>query len=241
MVGMLVMYKTVTLWNSRTQATIAGGDAQIAGTLAIYALERDLKLAGMGFSQAAGDMGCMVQGKDNTTGQLISFPLLPIEIIDGTAAACAGRNPCPVWKFADRAACGRSTSRRQQTQKTMTNTRNGFQPGDVAIVTDGVGGLPSASKCALVEITSNTTPGGFFLDHAAGSYSSYYASAVVPSRYNDVSADTLVGTPFTAGNMYSLGPNPRRNVWSIRCDSGSPVGDMLQIERYACIAASGSS
>ena len=48
-------------------------------------------------------------------------------------------------------------------------------------------------------------------------------------RYNDVSADTLVGTPFTSGNMYSLGPNPRRNVWAIRSDSGSPVGDMLQM------------
>ena len=117
MVGMLVMYKTVTLWNSRTQATIAGGDAQIAGTLAIYALERDLKLAGMGFSQAAGDMGCMVQGKDNTTGQLISFPLQPIEIIDGTRRRVCRTKSTSSMEIRRSHRFDRSTSRRQQRRR----------------------------------------------------------------------------------------------------------------------------
>ena len=221
MIGMLVMYKTVTLWNARTRATVAGGDAQIAGTLGAYALERDLKSAGMGFTQATSDLGCTVQGNDATTGQAISFAFQPIEIVDGTATGVPdeihvlyGSSSFTALRQIYQSSTGSS--------KTMTNTRNSFQPGDLAVVTDGIGGTPSGSHCALVEISSNTSPGGFILDHAAGSYTNYYAASAVAARYNNVSADVLAGTVFTAGNMYSLGPDPRRNVWSV-------VGDTLQV------------
>ena len=222
MIGMLVMYKTVTLWNARTRATVAGGDAQVAGTLGAYALERDLKAAGMGFTQATSDLGCTVHGNDATTGQAITFAFQPIEIIDGTATGVPdevhvlyGNSSFTALRQIYQSSTG--------TSKTMTNSRNSFQPGDLAVVTDGVGGTPSASNCALVEITGNLNPAGLILDHAAGSYTNYYAASGVASRYNNVSADMLVSpATFTSGNMYSLGPDPRRNVWSV-------VGDTLQV------------
>ena len=46
------MFRMVSLWDLHSRTTTSGGDAQVAGTLAIYSLERDIKPAGMGFGQA---------------------------------------------------------------------------------------------------------------------------------------------------------------------------------------------
>ena len=64
-IGILAIFQTVAVWNKHTQTTTSGGDAQIAGTLALFNLERDLKQAGHGFSTALPQiMGCPVTGVD---------------------------------------------------------------------------------------------------------------------------------------------------------------------------------
>ena len=45
-IGILAIFQTVAVWNKHSQTTTSGGDAQIAGTLALFNLERDLKQAG---------------------------------------------------------------------------------------------------------------------------------------------------------------------------------------------------
>ena len=58
-IGILAIFQTVAVWNKHSQTTTSGGDAQIAGTLALFNLERDLKQAGHGFSTALLQvMGC---------------------------------------------------------------------------------------------------------------------------------------------------------------------------------------
>ncbi len=65
LIGVLVMFRMVSLWDLHSRTTTSGGDAQVTGTLAIYSLERDLKPAGMGFGQAAPPaMGCNVVAND---------------------------------------------------------------------------------------------------------------------------------------------------------------------------------
>ena len=66
LIGMLVMFQVVSVWDARTRVSTSSGDAQMAGSLAMYNLERDLKLAGMGFSTAsAAEQGCLVNAWDN--------------------------------------------------------------------------------------------------------------------------------------------------------------------------------
>jgi len=214
MIGLLVMYKTVTLWDSRTRATIAGGDTQVAGTLAAFEIERDIKLAGMGFGKAsAADLGCTVTGTDGATATPLSFALMPVQIVDNDATGrpdelrvLYGNSPF----FPTRAQFTLSTA----STKKMAN-RNGFKPGDLAVVTDNAGGAPGSSNCALVQITDDTVADNLTLKHEAASYANYYASAASDARYNSPPA----AVAFTVGNMYSLGPDPRRNVWTVVGDS----------------------
>ena len=85
-IGILAIFQTVAVWNKHTQTTTSGGDAQIAGTLALFNLERDLKQAGHGFSHgAAAGHGLPGTGVDlNPRGRAIfNFPLQPVTIAVG--------------------------------------------------------------------------------------------------------------------------------------------------------------
>ena len=85
MIGMLVMFQTISVWDARTRVSASSGDAQIAGSLAMYNLERDLRLAGMGFGNAgAAELGCTVNAYDNSaSGGGSNFTLRPVFITDG--------------------------------------------------------------------------------------------------------------------------------------------------------------
>ena len=81
LVGLLVIFKTVAIWDSHTRSATSGGDAQVAGTLAMFNIERDIKLAGMGFGTApAAEMGCQVDANDTTGRGAFNFRLYPIFI-----------------------------------------------------------------------------------------------------------------------------------------------------------------
>src|SRR5690349_12940603 len=83
MIGVLIMFQVVSVWDARSRSSTSSGDAQVAGTLAMFALERDIRGSGLGFGTAPpADMGCNVQATDAGTGRAFSFPLQPVEIID---------------------------------------------------------------------------------------------------------------------------------------------------------------
>jgi prepilin-type N-terminal cleavage/methylation domain len=67
LIGILAIFQAVAIWSRHTAATTSGGDAQVAGTLALFNIERDLKQAGHGFGRAPGPiMGCVVAATDTT-------------------------------------------------------------------------------------------------------------------------------------------------------------------------------
>ena len=51
LIGMLVIFQAVSVWDARTRATSAGSDAQVAGSLAMFSIERDLKPGRPGLRQ----------------------------------------------------------------------------------------------------------------------------------------------------------------------------------------------
>ena len=210
LLGIVIMFRTVALWDVHTRTTTSGSDVQVAGTLAMFSLERDLKQAGMGFGTAQPPfMGCSVQTNDVSTARVFNFPLYPVRIVVGAGGApdeidvLYGDSSFYVsqelFKFSS------------ATTKTM-GRRGGFRTGDLAVVAGNASALPASATCALVEITDNTNADNVTLAHAAGNYNSYYASAPVAARYNPAGG---TGGTFSAGQMYSLGPTPQLDVWTV--------------------------
>lgn len=216
MIGLLVIYKTLSIWDGHARTTSAGGDAQVAGTLAMFNIERDIKLAGQGFGMAAGTvMGCTVTGTDTQTGRALTFPLYPVQI----AASGAAGAPDSINVLSGSSSYFVTT----QTFNTSSPTtkklarRNGFRNGDLAIVAGNATSAMGSANCQLVQITNTADTDGFTVGHANTTYTpdaAYAASGAassVASRYNAAGG---TGGTFTSGTIYSLGPQPQLNRWS---------------------------
>jgi len=212
LIGVVVIFQVLTSWDARRRSTTAGGDAQIAGTIAMFRLEQDLRQAGMGFGTAdLTIMGCPVTASYSGTAIATpAFQLYPVQIIPGVAGA-----PDEVVTFygnssflTDKQTFTASTSTTKKTQ-----TRNGFQAGDVVVVAGNGTTAPASATCALVEVSSTTNADGYSFDHVNSSYTNFYTSAAVTPLFNPAGG---TGTTFTTGFLYSLGPNPQRNDWQIQ-------------------------
>jgi type IV pilus assembly protein PilW len=219
LVGMLVIYKTVSVWDASTRTTTSGGDAQAAGTLAMFNIEREIKAAGMGFGVATPNiMGCSVSAND-TLGKLFDFRMVPVEIVrdpvlPDTLNVLYGNSSF----FVDAA-----TFSAPSTANTKYMTRRiGFRKGDVAIVAG-----PSATDgCQLVQITDNTSPDGHSVTHLGGNYTPdpAYGTAITAAHYNGALAPML----YSVGTMYNLGPGPTLSQWAINTGSVLTRKDLLQ-------------
>ena len=87
LIGVVLMFRMVALWDTHSRSAIAGSDTQVSGTIAMFSLERDLKQAGMGFGNAdAPYLGCPVTAEN--AGAAINFPaFVPVRIVPGAAGA----------------------------------------------------------------------------------------------------------------------------------------------------------
>ncbi len=205
LIGMLVMFQMVTVWDARTRVATSSGDAQIAGSVAMFTLDRDLKLAGMGFGNAGtAELGCNVAAFDNNASGAANFFLRPITITDGDPT---GQPDAIEVLYGDSAFFEQGEEFTNSTASTLaTTTKFGFKPGDVAVVTDG------ANTCRLVQITDDSSPDVHILSYATGSYTNYYDGLTKPTRWNTTAASMPA---ISAGNIYSMGPSPRHNIWSV--------------------------
>jgi len=211
LIGLLVIFKTLSVWDSHTRSTSVGGDAQVAGALAMYGLERDIKQAGMGFGTApVADLGCTVDASDTVRGGVFQFSMSPVQIVPG-----AGGAPDTIdvmYGNSSYFVATQTFTGSTDTTKTLA-TGSGFKRGDLAVVVAGLSGAAGGtSKCALIQITDDAG-GGLTVTHANGSFTTFPPSAASGvARFNSVAAPAPA---FTTGRAYNLGPAPQLNHWEI--------------------------
>ena len=210
LIGVLIMFQTVSVWDARSRSSTSGSDAQVAGTLAMFALERDVRGAGLGFGTApAVDMGCVVQAQDTLAARNFNFPLRPVDIIDGDGVGL----PDEIRTVYGNSAFFVSTqffSAASAASKRAVR-RNGFRPGDVVVVAGNDTGAPGSSTCQLIQVTAMNAD-GVSIDHTNGNYTNFYASAPTASRFNPAGG---TGGTFTSGKMFNLGPVPHLMAWTV--------------------------
>ncbi len=147
LIGIVVIFQVLAVWEERKRTASSGSDAQIAGTIAMYNLDRDVRQGGFGFGLSS-YLGCTVQAYDTSRGTPgFTFNLYPVQIVDGASGA-----PDEI-----RILYGTSTTfSANQTFTTSTATakkaavRAGFNKGDLVIVAGNATG--AAANCHLVEI-----------------------------------------------------------------------------------------
>jgi len=210
LIGIVAMFQAMSVWSKHTAATTSGGDAQVAGTLALFNIERDLKQAGHGFGRATTPvMGCPVALTDTAPVRAFNFAMQPVSI----AASAAGAPDQISVLYGDSSFFVEEAVFTDATASTKTmRRRGGFKPGDFAVVAVNPGASAASANCQLVQITDDTNPDGVTLAHSTAPFVSFYAAGPASaSRFNNATPPGSV-----TGTMYDLGPNPRLDVWSIQ-------------------------
>ena len=150
MIGMLVIFQTVSVWDARTRATSAGSDSQVTGSLAMYSVERDLRLAGQGFGGAdTPTMGCQVDGFDQTASAPLRFPMTPVVIVDHDAT----NEPDEIATLYGTSSyfTSETTFSRVTAQTVSTYDRTGFKSGDLVVLANTGTGGPASANCQMLE------------------------------------------------------------------------------------------
>lgn len=194
MIGLIAVFQVVKVWSKQANTTMSGGDAQITGMQAIFALDRDIRQAGLGFSNST-SLGCPVsveQAALYTKGADTTFDLTPVEIIGGAQPEDADEL---------RVLYGNSayfTERQPFQSLNSTHTTKatqlafGLRDGDFIVIENANG---ACAPLSLVQIVPNGV------------------NAAAVTHTDDTSH---LGSPaFDGGYINSLGPSPRLNVWQI--------------------------
>jgi type IV pilus assembly protein PilW len=229
LIGVVAIFQAVAVWTKHTQTTSSGGDAQVAGTLALFNIERDLKQAGHGFGTAGTPvMGCTVSVTDAGPPARPTFTvgMRPVAI-----AASAGGAPDQISVmygdssfYVDESIFTFSTSTTKKLQR-----RAGFKKGDLAVAAVNPGASAATASCQLIEITDDSDPDGYTVGHTDIAYASYYhaaSAALVTPRFNTPASAPLA----INGTMYNLGPQPILNTWSIQGNRVLVRSEALQIQ-----------
>lgn len=239
MIGMVMMFQAMGAWEGRKRTTASGSDAQVSGSIGMFTFERDLKLAGFGFGNAAA-MGCTVSAYDSLRAApgTYSFRLTPVEITDGASGA-----PDTITVLYGSATTMSSTQTFSflDNNSVKLNNRTGMQRGDLLIAADNGAGV-----CGLFEVTGDGDADGLSVDHGTVAYTNYV------NNQNVTAQTTLSGTALAqlqakfinnsgsprfndgttkgigvSGAAFNLGTAPRLNVWQITNRRFLTVSDVL--------------
>jgi type IV pilus assembly protein PilW len=225
LLGILVIFQVLAVSEDRKRTTVHGSDAQSAGAIGLYQLQREVQRAGYGFGTADTKIiGCLVKAWN---GAAIDFRLHPVEIVQGAAGApdrirvLIGSSDKYVTDVRPWTPSGANT-------KTMTGSRAGFDYGDLVVLTGnpthalslGTPELP----CAMIQVTDRPTAQPFDVGHNL-SYTltppdTLSPAATTTPRFNkDAAWPASASPPFAPnpnnGFALNLGKQPRRHEFRV--------------------------
>ncbi len=217
---LLAIYQLFATSEGRRRTVAAVSQAQSAGAMALFSIERDIRSAGLGFASLDTTyLGCTVTASNSArTPVTFQFPFQPVEIKDGRELRVMTGSSGNMF-----------TGARYNSSVTgefkMAKTNAGFQPGDVMIGTKD----SNSAQCLMMEVTkgagstvtlpaSSATEAYTGVEHKDTSYTSFYTSQAVQATRNGSSNDMLDGSSTSLGEgvIFSLGPRPTLTVWSLQ-------------------------
>jgi type IV pilus assembly protein PilW len=226
LITFLVMFQMFESWDRSRRSTASGGSAMVTGAMAMFRIERDLRLAGFGFGNAT-DLGCTVSVYDTarpddaaagavsaTVSNVFTFPLVALQIVNGNTdqivTTYGSSEGISTTRFFGTSAAGAQpyTALTANSATMEIGARGGIQQGDLVVIAQDSG------ACNLVEVTDTSSSDRRTLSFTGGNFTHFYTAAVnTAPRYNDPGGLAASGA---TGRVYVLGPGPQRRVWQIR-------------------------
>ena len=194
LISTIIVMQVFATFEGQKRTSTSGSDAQTNGGIALYTIERDMRMAGYGFNEA---IGCALSRSFSGTA-LASLTLMPVSIGDGTGGngsdtlTIFGSNKSS-WSVPVRAI----TNHSQAATQFNTNATIGIAQGDLLIAYELIAGTPT---CTLFQV-DNANPVLNPIVHTAGSWNGN--SATFPASGYSTDALLLNSGTFLS-HTYSL-------------------------------------
>jgi type IV pilus assembly protein PilW len=267
LIGIVVIFQVLAVAESRKRTTIHGGDAQSAGAIALYSLQRDVQVGGYGFGGSeTGQLGCLVKAHDKERPAInLDFRLFPVEIVQGEnipgpglGAAGSPDRIVAVWGTSSQFVTSRAWSNNAAAPR-LTGGRGGIDYGDLVILTGNPANVtPAAPKteCALIQLTdrpvADPTELGYDNDYTVNpgdtlrtcALAQYQPDCATPTpRFYKGAAWAAPDFTPASGFLINLGKQPRRNAWEVCTaaaagDARSPCFNRLDLVNRLIVADS---
>jgi type IV pilus assembly protein PilW len=237
-IGIVVMMQTFSVSEGFKRTATSGTDAQINGAVALYMMEREIRLAGYGMNTMIPSGCSTIRVWNNTTGKGMNLRMVPFEINPpGIPAGDANTDVILIsYGSSDNFVTGVPADQPSNSASNFKVTRNrdGFRAGDLVIGMQPGGGPGGTTSCVLHELTGVPGGGGNcgapasggsdVLNHNTGKYKNPNANCeMVDSTYNKAGGiDDENGNPVpplkssAGGTLFNLGALPQVKIYAIR-------------------------
>jgi type IV pilus assembly protein PilW len=202
--GSIVIFQVFAVSEKYKRTSVSGSDAQQNGLLALYSIERDLRMAGYGVNDPT-HLGCNVLAYNDTrTTTNFNFALQPVLVTQGAgnnATTGVGAASDTITVLYGNSANGLASVQQIQNMASTTedfkvSNRYGFRVGDLVVAAEG--GL----NCTLAE-TSALPTGGL-------------ADTITRADSADHNPTGGHGVVYTSNALiYNLGSTPTLNQYAV--------------------------
>lgn len=216
-VSTIVIFQTFSVAEGYRRTTTSGGDAQSAGALALFTLERDVRQAGYGLNLPP-YWGCRIRYYDELKGAssedvppLPQLILAPLVITQGS-----GNAPDSISVMYGNSEITPTPAKFIQNMPSASadykvDNRFGFTEGALVLAVE------SGKDCTLAQVSNLPgTPGqSNNVVHGSGTYTAP-TGGQVPTRFNKPAG---LGVSYTTeGRLYNLGEFPQSRTYSVNSD-----------------------
>lgn len=217
LIGLLVISGVLINSSKQKQTISSGSDAQTAGSVAAYMVERDVRMAGFGVNFST-LLGCTIRAYDNGTSPARSFSFInnPINIVAGSATTSDSLTI--TFGNSDSGMSGPRLTQNHSGDDAnyKVDNRFGFHEGNVIVISeDGVDSDGDGTDdCTLAQVTSVPSASGQTdnIAHLNGSYTNAFGVST-PSRYNKTGGLGIAYT--TKAKVYNLGDVPATKTYAV--------------------------
>jgi len=237
-IGIVVMMQTFAVSEGFKRTTTSGTDSQINGGVALYMLEREIRLAGYGMNSML-PQGCTsVRVWNDNSGTGVDMRMVPFEINPpGIPAGDANSDVILVaYGASDNFVSGVAADQPSGAASNfkVTDNRDAFRAGDLVVAVQPGAGPGGTTSCVMHELTgvpggggncgAPATGGSDVLNHNTGNYKNPNAACqMTKATYNNASGikdSTGATVPAlnrtNGGQLFNLGALPQVKVYAIR-------------------------
>jgi type IV pilus assembly protein PilW len=238
-IGIVVIMQVYAVSEGYKRTATTGSDAQVNGSVALYLLEREIRLAGFGMN-ALLPAGCTtVRTWNNASGTGTDLPVMPFQINPAGVPAGDANTDVIVMaygasdNFVTGVAVAQAGSPTDDFKIAPSNNGDGFRNGDLVVAMQPGAGPGGGPQCVLHELTAVPGNGGNcgrpsagpqWLAHGVVSYPSA-ATGCQPqaARFNSASgirdangANVAALNGVNSPLLYNLGPTPQVKAYAVR-------------------------